>query len=58
MADAMYAPVATRFLTYGVKQDAACAAYSAQIMAMPEMQEWVAAAKLEPSEIEELEVEF
>jgi glutathione S-transferase len=58
MADAMYAPVATRFLTYGVKQDGPCAAYSAQIMAMPEMQDWVAAAKLEPSEIEELEVEF
>jgi len=58
MADAMYAPVVTRFLTYGVKQDSVCEAYSKQIMAMPEMQEWVAAAKLEPAEIEELEVEF
>jgi len=58
MADAMYAPVVTRFLTYGVKQDAVCEKYSQQIMAMPEMEEWVAAAKLEPAEIEELEVEF
>jgi glutathione S-transferase len=28
------------------------------IMAMPEMQEWVAAAREEPAEIEELEVEY
>jgi glutathione S-transferase len=57
-ADAMYAPVATRFLTYDVALDAICASYCRQIMAMPEMEEWVAAAKLEPEEIEELEVEF
>ena len=35
MADAMYAPVCTRFLTYDVKLDAACAAYCETIMAMP-----------------------
>ena len=58
MADAMYAPVATRFLTYGVPLDAACAGYCATIMAMPEMQEWVAAAMLEPEDIDELEMEF
>ena len=57
MADAMYAPVATRFLTYGVPLDAVCAGYCATIMAMPEMQEWVAAAKLEPEDIDELEME-
>jgi len=27
-------------------------------MAMPEMAEWIAAAKAEPEEIEELEVEY
>jgi len=27
-------------------------------MAMPEMKEWVAAAKLEPDEIEELDMDF
>ena len=58
MADAMYAPVVTRFLTYDVALDDVCAAYGKQIMAMPEMQEWIAAAKLEPDDIDELEVEF
>lgn len=58
MADAMYAPVVTRFLTYSVDLDPVCAAYCETVMAMPEMKEWVAAAKLEPQDIEELEVEF
>jgi glutathione S-transferase len=58
MADAMYAPVVTRFKTYDVPLDDHLARYSAHILAMPEMQEWMAAAKLEPDDIEELEVEF
>jgi glutathione S-transferase len=58
MADAMYAPVVTRFLTYDVKLDPACAAYCKTIMALPHMQEWIAAAKTEPDELEELDVEF
>jgi glutathione S-transferase len=58
MADAMYAPVATRFVTYDVKLDPVCAAYRDRIMAMPELVEWIEAAKLEPEEIEELEAEF
>ncbi len=58
MADAMYAPVATRFLTYDVALDKVCAAYCARIMALPEMKTWVAAAKKEPEDIDELEVEF
>ena len=58
MADAMYAPVVTRFMTYDVKLDAKLAAYAHTIMALPEMQEWIAAARLEPAEIEELEVEY
>jgi glutathione S-transferase len=58
MADAMYAPVVTRFLTYGVKLNKPCILYCQTIMAMPEMQEWVTAAKLEPEEIEELDMEF
>jgi glutathione S-transferase len=58
MADVMYAPVCTRFSTYGVALDPACAAYSARILAWPAMQEWIAAAKQEPDDIEELEVEF
>jgi glutathione S-transferase len=58
MADAMYAPVCTRFLTYDLKLDAVCAAYCRTIMAMPHMQEWVAAAKTEPEDVMELDVEF
>lgn len=58
MADAMFAPVATRFLTYDVPLDSACADYCRTVMAMPEMQEWITAAKLEPAEIEELDMDF
>jgi len=58
MADAMYAPVCTRFATYGVSIDPVSAAYSARILAWPAMQEWIAAAQQEPDDIEELEVEF
>lgn len=58
VADAMYAPVVTRFLTYDVKLNKPCAQYCHTIMAMPEMKEWVAAAKLEPEEIEELDMDF
>ncbi|WP_298829999.1 glutathione S-transferase family protein [uncultured Piscinibacter sp.] len=58
MADAMYAPVVTRFLSYDVKLNEPCTEYCRTIMAMPEMQEWVAAARSEPEEIEELDMEF
>ena len=58
LADAMFAPVVTRFITYDVKLDAACAAYCATVMAMPQMQEWLAGAMNEPEELEELDVEF
>lgn len=57
-ADAMYAPVVTRFMTYDVKLDPVLAAYASTIMAMPEMQEWIEAAKAEPADVEELEVEY
>jgi len=58
MADAMFAPVVARFLTYDVKLDSDCAAYCQAVMAMPAMREWIAAAKVEPDEVEELDVEF
>jgi glutathione S-transferase len=57
-ADAMYAPVCTRFVTYDVALDPVFAQYCRTIMAMPLMQEWIAAAKVEPDELEELDVEF
>ncbi len=45
IADAMYAPVATRFETYGIYlaahgDDGTAAAYRQAVLAMPEMQEW------------------
>jgi glutathione S-transferase len=55
---AMYAPVVTRFMTYDVKLDPKLVAYAKTVMAMPEMQEWIEAAKAEPADIEELEVEY
>jgi len=58
MADAMYAPVCTRFLTYDVKLDPACAAYCRTIMNWPAVAQWVEEAKAEPAEMEELDVEF
>src|ERR1700716_1101418 len=58
MADAMYAPVVTRFITYDVKLEPRLATYASTIVAMPEMQEWIEAAKAEPADIEELEVEY
>ncbi len=58
MADAMFAPVVTRFLSYDVKLDSDCAAYCKAIMALPAMQEWIEGAKAEPDEVVELDVEF
>ena len=58
IADAMYAPVCTRFATYDVALDPVCAGYRDRILALPYMQEWTAAALKEPDEVEELDVEF
>ena len=58
MAAAMYAPVCTRFETYDVKLDRDRAAYCRTILQMPAVQEWIAAAKTEPDDLEELDVEF
>ena len=54
----MYAPVCSRFLTYDVKLDDLCADYCRSIMVWPAMEQWVTAAKAEPEELEELDVEF
>jgi glutathione S-transferase len=48
----------TRFLTYHVRLDQACADYCQTIMTLPAMEEWIAAAQAEPEELEELDVEF
>ncbi len=57
-ADAMYAPVCTRFKTYDVKLDRACADYCDHILGLPAVKEWTKAAKAEPEELDELDVEF
>lgn len=48
VADAMYAPVVTRFVTYGVEVDDTARAYMDAVLALPAMREWTAAAKAEP----------
>ena len=58
MADAMFAPVVTRFITYDVTLDSDCAGYARAVMDLPAMQEWIEAAKAEPDEMVELDVEF
>ena len=58
LADAMYAPVCSRFTTYDIPLDAQCAAYRDLMMSNPHMQEWISGALAEPEELEELDVEF
>ncbi len=58
LADAMYAPVCTRFKTYDVKLDRVSSDYCETILSLPAMIEWTEAAKLEPEAVEELEAEF
>lgn len=54
-ADAMFAPVVTRFLTYSVKTDAASARYLATVRALPAMNEWYAAALQETEVLPQFE---
>jgi glutathione S-transferase len=58
MADAMYAPVCTRFRTYAVDLPPMLAAYCEHVFAWPLMEEWTEGALAEADEIIELEVEF
>jgi glutathione S-transferase len=55
VADAMYAPVVSRFRTYRVELNAELQAYCDTIWALPSMQEWLAAARKEPMVIESAE---
>jgi glutathione S-transferase len=47
VADCMYAPVVSRFLTYGVETSPAIGAYMDRVMALPAMAEWHKAAQAE-----------
>ena len=53
VADAMYAPVVTRFQTYAVDMDDTARAYADAITSLPAMQKWTAEAAEEPWVIEE-----
>jgi len=58
IADAMYAPVVTRFRTYDVALDPQCAAYAGRILALPDMVEWIERSTQEIEEVAELEMDF
>jgi glutathione S-transferase len=58
VADAMYAPVCTRFATYDIELEAPCADYCDTILALPDVVAWSEAAAEEPEGAAELEVEF
>jgi glutathione S-transferase len=47
-ADAMYAPVVSRFHTYGVDVGPVARAYMEAVMGLPAWAEWCAAALQEP----------
>ncbi len=56
IADAMYAPVATRYVTYDVKLDPVSSLYVDTIMAWSPLRAWMDEALSEPEEIEELDI--
>jgi glutathione S-transferase len=58
VADAMYAPVCTRFATYDIELDGVCADYCDTVLALPDMLAWSEAAAEEGEGVAELEVEF
>lgn len=47
IADAYYAPVATRFASYRMKLEGPAQAYAEHLLALPPMQAWIAAAEAE-----------
>lgn len=55
IADAMFAPIATRLRTYKVSAPEHAQAYCAAIFADPQFKEWEAAGEAEPWTIEETE---
>ncbi|MBW4543515.1 MAG: glutathione S-transferase family protein [Symplocastrum torsivum CPER-KK1] len=55
IADAMFAPVVSRFVTYEVHLDSVAQAYAEAVWALPAMQEWVLAANNEVESIETIQ---
>jgi glutathione S-transferase len=50
VVDAFFCPVASRVQTYGLQMNDRAAAYAQQLLALPAMREWYAAALREPTE--------
>jgi glutathione S-transferase len=57
-ADAMYAPVVSRFHTYDVAVNTSARVYMDAVMALPAWAEWYAAALKEPWALPEDEVDW
>lgn len=55
IADAIYAPLVTRFRTYKIQLERDAQSYCDTIMALPAMQEWITAARNEPMIIDKYE---
>jgi glutathione S-transferase len=55
IADAMYAPVVSRFRTYRIELEEEAQRYAEAVWALPSLQEWAIAAGNEPMVIEEFE---
>lgn len=58
LADAMFAPVATRFETYAVSLPEICQPYREHILSWDLMRPWIKQALLEEEELDELEMDF
>ena len=58
IADAFYAPVMSRFLTYGIKCESVVERYLNGVMQDEKVREWHAAARTESEIIEEGEVDY
>ena len=56
-ADMMYAPVVTRFITYGVPVPSFAAVYMKAVLSHPHVAEWIDKAQDEPWVIEQYEVD-
>lgn len=57
-ADAMFAPVVSRFATYGVRLNDTAQAYMDAVQGLPAMREWSEAGRAEPWTIAEDEIDF
>lgn len=56
IADAFFAPVASRYVTYGIEVPAPIGAWMDKLTSLEAMQEWLSEAEAEPEVIEEAEV--